>query len=196
MVRKIGGPIAGVVIAMVGIAFLRWLINYVFGPPGIDPGDTAAYVEAMEAGTFVGVAMATFAGTLFGAFVGARIAKDVMAAWAVAGVVLIWTLWRVISVPHPMWFVLASVVLIALAGWFAGVMARAGGFEDEEDEDDRASASAPAYTAPAYEAPPEPEPARWPEQGYDDPEPDIFEPEPEPQPERPRWTPLPPRSED
>lgn len=200
MVRKIGGPIAGAVIAMVGIRLLRWLIDYAFGPAGIDPGDDmAAYIQAMEAGAFVGLALSTFVGTLFGAFVGARIAKDIIAAWAVAGVVLIWTIFRVVTVPHPLPFILASVALIALAGWLAGVLAGRGGFEDDEEGDElSASDPAPVHAPPVYEAPAEPEARGWPDQGYDDPEPDIFgpEPDPEPQPERPRWTPLPPRSED
>lgn len=193
MVRKIGGPVAGAIIAMIGIRILRWLIDYAFGPAGIDPGDDmAAYVAAMEGGAFVGLALSAFVGTLFGAFVGARIAKDVMAAWAVAGVVLIWTLWRVITVPHPMWFVIASLALIGVAGWLAGILAKGGGFEDEDE--DEAGEAAVYDPAPAYAPAPEPNDTAWPEQGYDEPEPDIFEPEPEPEPQRPRWTPLPPRA--
>lgn len=191
MVRKIGGPIVGVILAVIAVRVLRWLIDYAFGPAGIDPGDDmAAYIQAMGAGPLIGLVLTTFLGTLFGAFVGARITKQIWGAWAVAGVVLLWTVFRVVTVPHPILFTLSSLALIALAGWWAGVLAHAGGFEDDDEE--HAADPAPLYTPPP-EPEPEPEPRGWPEQGYDHPA-DIFEPEPEP--ERPRWTPLPPRKED
>jgi hypothetical protein len=190
MVRKIFGPIVGVVVAVVAIMIIEAFVNYALGPAGVDPEDAAAYVQAMPAAALIGVMAGYFVGSLFGGFIGARIAKQTWAAWVVAGVVLVATVINVVSIPHPIWFTLASLALIALGGWFAGVMAGSGGYDDEEDGTGEDTPAAAAATSD------EPAATAWPAQGYDDPAPDIFDPDPEPDPDRPRWTPLPPRSED
>lgn len=135
MIRKIVGIVVGVLLAILVTALLEMVINYALAPAGIDPSDPEGMrrmMEAMPASAFLAVLLTYFLATLAGAFIAARIAREDWTAWSVAGVVLLLTLINVVSLPHPLWFVVGAVALIGGAGWLAGRLAL-GGFQPVRD---------------------------------------------------------------
>ncbi len=184
MVRNILGVVAGAIIAVVIISAAQAVIPYFAGPVGIDPiEDPAAYMQAMPAMALIGVLLSYLAGSLAGGFTAAAVVREPWGAWAVAVLLLVSAVANVMMLPHPVWFIVGSVVLIAAGGWFSGQIF-AGARRPSVDEDD-------ALAPPPYDAP---EAQGWPSQGYDDPAPASEHAEPA-EPERPRWTPMPPRGD-
>jgi len=129
MLRKILGVIAGALLAFLLVMLLEAVINYAMAPAAIDPSDTEGMKEMMAnmpASAFLAVLLTYFLATLAGGFVAAKIARERWAAWVVAGLILAATLANVAMLPHPLWFTLSAVVLIAAAGWLGGQLAFGG----------------------------------------------------------------------
>lgn len=134
MARKIFGVIGGLVVAFALVFVLEQVSSYAFAPPALDPSDPESAKEMMRrmpATGFLAILVIYFVSTLLGGLTAAKVAREPWASWVVGGFILAATLVNVFTLPHPIWFTILAVLLIAAAGWLGGVWGRT---EPEEDD--------------------------------------------------------------
>jgi hypothetical protein len=123
--------VAGVGSAFLVVAAIELVAHAVYAPsvmPDIStPEAMAAYVGSMPLGAFLLVLSAYVAGTVVGGFVGIAIARRHAMRFAglVGGLILLASIVNVVGVPHPTWFVVATLVDVPLAAWLTGRAGRA-----------------------------------------------------------------------
>jgi hypothetical protein len=76
----------------------------------------------MPLGAFLFVLAAYLAGTASGGLVAALIARRhaMRFAWIIGGLVLLGSAHAFLSLPHPTWFVVATLVGVPLVAWLTG----------------------------------------------------------------------------
>jgi hypothetical protein len=131
MGRVILGIIAGVVIAVALVFALELIVNVIAPPPAdVDMSDPVHVRERVS-----GLPMVAFALVLLGWVVGAglgswaavRIGQRPV-AWPgllVGAVIFIGTLYNIMTIPHPIWFVGIALLAIPIASWVGASRARA-----------------------------------------------------------------------
>ncbi|MGE3803712.1 MAG: hypothetical protein AB7K24_03450 [Gemmataceae bacterium] len=118
IVAVIGGALAGGVFNM-GVIMLSWVM---FPPPeGADLSDPAtlkAYVESLPTAAFFVILAAHAGGALVGGFVAALFARrsPIVLGTIVGGLFLIGGIVNVMSIPRPLWFAVADLVLYVPCG--------------------------------------------------------------------------------
>lgn len=102
-------------------------------PPAGDARAYAAFVETLPAGAFVMVLLAHAAGTFGGAWTAMRLGGPVGKRLAlVVGLLMVaGTVANLLAVPHPTWFALADIALVAGVAWLA---AREGGAKSDSPQ--------------------------------------------------------------
>lgn len=120
-IKRIGGTLAGILLAGLVVAVLESLGHMVFPPPpGLDlanPADQARLMEVIPLGAKLAVVLAWFIGALAGAWVAVRISGWGPAAWSVGLVMVALSVATTQMFPHPLWMIAAAVVLPLLAAW-------------------------------------------------------------------------------
>lgn len=128
MLRKIGGTVLGILIAVVCIMAIEWVGHQLFPlPPGVDINDPESLRGMMESATIgakLAVLIAWFVGTLIGAWVADFIAGAEWPRWAVAGFVLLGVLLNVYTINHPGWMIALGIAAPLIAAWIAGRLPR------------------------------------------------------------------------
>jgi hypothetical protein len=124
MLRTILGVVLGAIVAVIVVGVVEGVGHTIFPPPpGVNLTDPAQMATVMSRITFpakIAVLLAWVLGTLAGASAG-----DVIAgrrAWAgriVTLVVLALSIFNMITIPHPVWFMIAAVLGILAAGALA-----------------------------------------------------------------------------
>jgi len=123
--------VAGVGSAFLAIAAIELVAHAVYAPavmPDVStPKAMAAYVDSMPLGAFLFVLAAYDAGTVVGGLVGIAIARRHAMRFAVlaGGVILLASIVNFVLVPHPVWFVVATLIDVPLAAWLTGLFGRA-----------------------------------------------------------------------
>lgn len=123
MGKNIAAGIAGVVIAGLLVWLVEMLGHAVYPPPtGLnfaDPDAMRAYIDMLPLGALLFVAAAWFIGTLGGTFAACKIgdAKPMIFAIVVGGLMLVGTLFNLVTIPHPLWFSILGLVGIAVGAW-------------------------------------------------------------------------------
>jgi hypothetical protein len=118
MIRKIAAIVIGAFVAIALIAAVEYLSHQVYPPPsGIDIADPAAmkaYADSVPIGAllFIGAAwmIGTFGGGMLATFIAGEAAVTNCAI--IGGLVLAGTIMTLISITHPVWFSIASIVAI------------------------------------------------------------------------------------
>ena len=120
-IRRGGGVVAGIGVAVTVVAVVEPLGHMLFPPPaGLDlanPADQARLMAVIPLGAKLAVVAAWFLGTLAGAWAALRLGGWASAAWAVAAVMVTLGLITTQLFPHPVWMVAAAVLLPLLAAW-------------------------------------------------------------------------------
>jgi hypothetical protein len=115
MLRRILGPIAGVIAAIVIVSAWEMLVHYVRPLPLTreGPGDAI---------TLLLVVLGYGAGAYIGGLIAMRVARAGAAwpAWIPAGVIALAALANVAMIPHPIWFIVLALAAAAAGGWVAG----------------------------------------------------------------------------
>ena len=115
--------VAGVASAFLVIAAIELVAHAVYAPsvmPDVStPEAMAAYVGSMPLGAFLFVLAAYVAGTVVGGFVGIAIARRHAMRFAclAGGLILLASIANFVAIPHPTWFVVATLVDVPLAAW-------------------------------------------------------------------------------
>lgn len=125
------GVMAGLVIAMAVIAGVEMLGHTLYPPPvDMDKNDLESVRQTLREAPNIVFVFPLFAwglGAFIGGFLAHQVSKKPMAAWIVAGVVLVMSAVNLVMLPHPIWVAPSAVALIALAGWLSGVLGKRGG---------------------------------------------------------------------
>ena len=118
MQRKIIAVVLGVVVAVVLIIAIEALGHAVYPvPEGLDISNTEAmqaYVTGLPIGALLFVMGAWLVATLGGGLLACFIARETPLVYAaiVGGLVLLGTIINLMSIPHPTWFSITSVLAI------------------------------------------------------------------------------------
>lgn len=99
-------------------------------PAGFDLRDVEqmkAHMASAPASAMLVVLLGWILGPFAGGFVASRVAARSRRqyAWVIAGVLLAATISNLLSIPHPAWMVVAALVGVPAAGWFASQLAPA-----------------------------------------------------------------------
>lgn len=123
LVRQILGVIAGVVVGGLVVFLVEFAGHSLFPPPpGTDltnPEDVKRLMSLLPAGAFAMVLFGWFLGSLAGAWTANRIARTSMAGWIVAALFILLTAYNFTVIPHPMWMMVAGVVIPLVSAWIA-----------------------------------------------------------------------------
>lgn len=121
MVRAIFSIVAGLIVGVACVFVMETIAQMMHPQPaGFDPRDTDAVREmfrTLPTSAFLLVGAGWTLGAGLGAFIAVRVARR-EARWPgylVGALILAATLFNVYTLPHPLWFVLASVIAIILS---------------------------------------------------------------------------------
>ena len=123
MGRTIAGILVGIVIA-VGLVFaIEAIVGLIVpAPPDFnmrDPEAVRARVASLPAWVILLVGIGWIVGTGVGSWAAVRISR-MRALWpglVVTAVIFLGTVYNVVTIPHPIWFVAISLIAIPVAGW-------------------------------------------------------------------------------
>lgn len=118
MLRKISAVVLGVVTAVVLIIAIEALGHAIYPPPaGLDAADfeaLQAYIMNAPIAALLMVMAAWLIAALVGGLLACFIARETPLIYAtiVGGLVLLGTIVNLLSIPHPLWFSITSVLAI------------------------------------------------------------------------------------
>jgi hypothetical protein len=128
IVRAIVAVVAGVIAAFIVVALLEGLGHMIFPPPpGLDPmkpEDQARLMSVIPLGAKIAVVIAWFFGSLAGAVVAAKIGEKPLYAWVIGAIMIAMSVVTTSMFPHPVWMVIAAVVLPVVAAAIAIPLSR------------------------------------------------------------------------
>jgi hypothetical protein len=130
MGRVVLGILAGILIAGATVWAVEAIIQLIWSAPADfnmrDPEAVRARVASLPAIVIALVLVAWMVGTALGSWAAVRIGR-LAAAWPgliVGAVIFALTLYTLITIPHPMWFVPIALIGIPLASWIGAKGAR------------------------------------------------------------------------
>ena len=128
--RSVLGVVIGIFVAVVVVGALESIGHLIFPPPpGIDLQDSEALktiIDQLPLGAIVMVLVAWGAGSLIGGFTAAAVAgrAQVVHGLIVGGIQMSFGLLTMIMIPHPIWFMVAAVLVVVPLAWLGAVGAR------------------------------------------------------------------------
>jgi hypothetical protein len=131
MGRVILGIIAGVVIAVALVFAVELIVNVIAPPPAdfdmSDPVDVRERVGSLPMLAFALVLLGWVLGTALGSWAAVRIGQRpvVWPGLIVGAVIFVGTIYNIMTIPHPIWFVAISLLAIPLVSWLGASKARA-----------------------------------------------------------------------
>lgn len=130
MLRKLGGGIVGIIVAVALVFFVESIGHIVWpAPEDLDVGNAEAmraYVDTLPLGALLSVAIAWFAGAFGGTFAACRLgtARPLVYALVVGGMMTAGATFSLTIIPHPIWFSALGLIGI-FAGTWLGVVSGA-----------------------------------------------------------------------
>ncbi|WP_192821145.1 hypothetical protein [Rufibacter sp. LB8] len=128
MFKSILSVLGGTALGVFTIGVIQYLGSQVYPlPAGLTSNDSvamASYLEQAPAGMLLLVLLAYAFGSFFGGMLGARYApgKPIGHALAVGIILLLFGITNLWMMPHPIWFVVAAVVVFVPMAFFGGMM--------------------------------------------------------------------------
>lgn len=129
MGRIVGGILAGVLIAVALVFVIEWIVGLIVPAPADfnmrDPEQVRARVAGLPMWVILLVLAGWLVGTGLGSWAAVRIARTTR-LWpglVVGTIIFLATLYNIMTIPHPIWFVGIALIAIPIASW---VGARAG----------------------------------------------------------------------
>lgn len=122
IVRIILGIVIGVAVGL-GLVMAGDWINHRLWPMPADvqitnPEAIRDYMATAPITSLLGLPVTWTFAAFAGAFAGAKIGARVWAGWISGGLLFAATCLNLAMIPHPLWMLIASVVLVPLAVWF------------------------------------------------------------------------------
>lgn len=118
MIRKIAAVVFGAILAIVLIILVEGFSHVVYPPPAdLDITDKEAlrtYMHAAPVGALLMVCAAWMAGVFGGGLLATWISRDsaLVNCAIIGGLVLVGTVLNLLSIPHPAWFAIVSVLAV------------------------------------------------------------------------------------
>ena len=123
MGRTIVGILVGIVIAVALVFAIEAIVGLIVpAPPDFnmrDPEAVRARVASLPRWVILLVLVGWLVGTGIGSWAAVRISR-MRVLWpglVVTAVIFLATLYNVVTIPHPIWFVAISLIAIPIAGW-------------------------------------------------------------------------------
>jgi hypothetical protein len=123
--------VAGAFSAFVVVAVVEGIGHAIYAPATLpdmsDSEAVATFVRALPLGAFLFVLAAYLAATIVGGVVAAVMARR-HAMWLaviVGGLILLASVINFVAIPHPIWFMAATLVGVPLAAWLTGRLGQA-----------------------------------------------------------------------
>ena len=123
MGRTIAGIVAGIVIAVTLVFAIEGVVGLIVPAPADfnmrDPEAVRARVASLPTWVVLLVGVGWVVGTGIGSWAAVRISR-LRVPWpglVVTAVIFLATLYNVMTIPHPIWFVAISLLAIPIAGW-------------------------------------------------------------------------------
>ncbi len=115
VVRQFVGVLAGLVVMAITVALAEAAGHAAFPPPaGLDitrPEDQARLMAVIPLGAKIAVVAAWLLGSITGAATAIAIARTPLAGWVIGLVMGALSLWTTQLFPHPLWMMIAAVVM-------------------------------------------------------------------------------------
>lgn len=138
MLRPVLAIVAGVVVGGV----LIWIVEntglYLFPPPPdidmTDPESLRTMMQRAPLGALLSVLVGWTLGAFAASWTAIRVSRlDVpWPGWAAAGIMIALSIFNMVMIPHPFWFVAAALLFMSAAGWGAGNLSIEGPGEAED----------------------------------------------------------------
>ena len=126
MLRKIGGTLAGIALAIAVIIIVEMVGNALYPPPpGIDPKNPEAMarlIGTMPRAALMAIVLGWTAGAFLGSWLAARIARSVWPAVVVGALVVCGAVANMLTIPHPVWMWVSGIVLVGLMTLAGGAL--------------------------------------------------------------------------
>jgi len=119
MLRKISAVLLGLLAAVATVMLIEWISHQIYPPPpDLDfknPEQVRQHVATLPLGAFIAILFGWLMGTLAGGVVACQIAREKPAVFAsiIGTVMMAATIANLIMIPHPGWFSIAGIVVIA-----------------------------------------------------------------------------------
>lgn len=128
MMRKVLATIAGVLTGGIVVGLGEYASRLVYPlPAGVDMRDVEAMraaVAALPPGAFAGVLLSWAMGSLVGGWVAAKISSVSGPALAVGAIQLAFGIVNMVTIPSPVWFMVAGCLLFVPSAWLGARLAR------------------------------------------------------------------------
>lgn len=119
MLRKISAILLGLLVSGLTVTLVEWISHQVYPlPPDLDfkdPEKVRSYVSSLPLGAFLAILVGWLLGTLAGGLAACRVARDqpVVFASIIGAVMMAATVANLVMIPHPTWFSIAGIGVIA-----------------------------------------------------------------------------------
>lgn len=117
--RSVGGVLLGLVLGAIVIVCVELLAHTMYAPATpVNPRDkvaVAAMMAAMPLPAFLLVLTAYLGGTLVGTYTAARVGRGIIPGIIVGVLFFLGAAYNLVTVPHPVWFSVACVVVFVVA---------------------------------------------------------------------------------
>lgn len=116
IVKIVLAILLGIVLGF-GVVIAGDMLNHLMFPPP-PAADWPRYVETAPFTAFIGLVIAYALAAFVAAFMAARDGRRAWAGWIAGGVLTAATYANLFMIPHPLWMIIACVVLTPLGAWF------------------------------------------------------------------------------
>jgi hypothetical protein len=130
MVRIVGAILLGVVIAVALVFAIESIVGLIIPAPADfnmrDPEQVRARVAGMPTWVILLVLVGWVVGTGVGSWAAVRIARTrrLWPGLVVGAIIFLSTLYNIMTIPHPIWFVAVSLIAIPIASWLGAQRGR------------------------------------------------------------------------
>ncbi|MDQ6801104.1 MAG: hypothetical protein M3041_09735 [Acidobacteriota bacterium] len=126
MWRRIGGVIAGIIVAVLVVEIAELAVHYLYPPPPgynmRDMNDVKKFVATLPLLAMMLVLIGWAIGTVLGTFVASKIGRSRIPAYVVGGLLLVGGIANAVMIPQPVWFSIVSFI-IYIGGTIIGAAA-------------------------------------------------------------------------
>ncbi len=127
MLRKIAATLLGVLAGILAISLVQAL-GHRFDPPPENPEDLEvmrAFIAGLPLRAFLFVLASYVIGSFFAGWTAGKVGKTMRPAWIAGGVLMLAGILNVVILPHPTWFMVASLSCYLPCAWFGARQAGA-----------------------------------------------------------------------
>ena len=130
MVRYVGGILLGIVITVALVFAIEWVVGLIIPTPADfnmrDPEQVGARVASMPPWVMLLVLVGWVLGTGAGSWVAVRIARTrrLWPGLVVGTIIFLSTLYNIMTISHPIWFVAVSLIAIPIVSWLGAKRGR------------------------------------------------------------------------